>query len=114
MTAARRYTPRTRAGSVYRRGTDYLVIEDIVIPDGARGPGDVTVYYVSTYADVETRNGPTYPRETASCYEELRDWWSVLGKPGGFYKVKPDDIPPAWAAYFRLHSEAFRKCNPAP
>lgn len=110
--SARRYTPRTRAGSVYRRGNDYLVIEDVVVPDNASNPGDVTVYYVSTYADVETRNGPTYPRETAACYEELRDWWSTLGTKGGYYKVQPADIPPAWAAYFRRHSEAFRKRYP--
>lgn len=108
--SARRYTPRTRAGSVYRRGTDYLVIEDIVVPDNARGPGDVTVYYVSTYAD----QGKDGPRLTAACcLEELRDWWRTLGMPGGFYKAQTADIPPAWAAYFRAHSDAFRSRYPS-
>ena len=105
---SRAYRPRIRPGTVYRRGTDYLVVEAVVFPKDARGPGDVTVYYVSTYADVPTRNGPEYPTNTASCFEELREWWITLSGRGGCYrKVPPADIPPRWRDYFALYSNAY-------
>lgn len=113
----RAYRPRIKPGTVYRRGTDYIVIED-VDPwthghDTPRGPGDYVVCYVGTYAAVEDREGPTYPQHTAACYEELRNWWHTLsGQAGCYRKVKPDAVPARWREFFRRHSDAYRAAHP--